>query len=479
MDWKISRDYFYAELCQKFGEEYIYQAGYFEDSCDYDFNIEESLDITCTPLDHIRKNINKTNPAIILSTGSFNPIHDGHVQMMLKAKECIEDKGYTCIGGFIAPDHDNYIMSKLGDEGLPIHKRIKLINKAIEQYNWLRVDPWSGVFHVTSINFTDVIYRLKLYIKKYLGIEIPIFFVCGGDNAQFAKTFVLKGNCVLITRPEYDQKHYNILREIILKNKEATNWENIFTGILDNDNSSTKVRKNFQYPKDEKDLILRTLGDVKIPSLYDNFINVISKRFNSVKEVRLLNQVIEFEQLAENKKIISLDPFIKGNYNIEISRLYDTFGLNKLGYVNRPKCNSFRFEKTKIAKTEEYHLFDDDICTGATMEYVENLLTKDNIKIKGRLTLVNGINSEVLDLRDFIYKGCKNSGLVIKTPTGKITRVPYIYPFVCPYVRASIQDPMKFSLEIWEANIVYYKKINNFDMVKECEFYYNLLRKFL
>lgn len=61
-------------------------------------------------------------------------------------------------------------------------------------------------------------------------------------------------------------------------------------------------------------------------------------------------------------------------------------------------------------------------------------------------------DSEILDCRDF-FIGDENNGLVVKLPDGKNVRAPYVYPYVCPFLRASIGDPMGFSIDVWKMNM--------------------------
>jgi hypothetical protein len=76
---------------------------------------------------------------------------------------------------------------------------------------------------------------------------------------------------------------------------------------------------------------------------------------------------------------------------------------------------------------------------------------------KGMLTLAKAqADEEILDCRDFIIGG-ENNGLVVHI-NGKSYRVPYIYPYCCPYIRASVILPMKFSIEVWKMNRDYYRK---------------------
>jgi nicotinic acid mononucleotide adenylyltransferase len=460
---KIARDIFYSELYEKDGEAEIIEAGFFEDACPYDYNIAETLDLMCTPLAHLKENMWKNNPAIILSTGSFNPVHDGHIEMMLKARGAVEDAGYSCVAGYIAPDHDSYINSKLRVGALPIHKRIRLIQQRIAGYEWLNVDPWAGVFHVTSVNFTDIIHRLDMYIQHHLGVRVPIFFVCGGDNARFALTFKYKGNCVVVSRPQYDER-VDMVRETM---RNAPNSAGVLFAQNDNGSSSTQLRESFVYPPTRERLVLRrdTEGAASIEEL-------ITRRFKHVEATTVEAQRTGVTAMAHRFETISLDPFIQGDYQLGISRLFDYFGIRKLGYTNRPGMDLVERQLADIPGGK-YCLLDDDVDTGGTMAHVIGLLTECGAQVvETQVFTGSSDNTEVLDVRDFIY-GSKEGGLVVNG-----VRVPYIYPFVCPYTRASIEDPYTFSMVMWEANASYHKRRGNVKLADECMFYYKLLERY-
>jgi len=170
--------------------------------------------------------------------------------------------------------------------------------------------------------------------------------------------------------------------------------------------------------------------------------------------------------------IVNLDSHIIGDAYLEISRLYDNFGQKMLGYTNRPGSDEIHVQLANLNEivTSPVILFDDDIATGGTMKFAESQLREIYIETQGRFSLVsnNDQNAEILDARDFIL-GASEGGLVTKIKN-KLVRVPYVYPFVCPKSRASINNPMEFSQYIWLLNYNYYKdsykQIRDFPQLK-------------
>jgi len=473
MHWKIKRDPYYSGLYKALGEKGIIDAGFFYDNAKMDFDIRASLAIKCTPLDNIRKMLGWPKPAIVVTTGSFSPVHDGHIDMLEAGRRAVEAAGYTCVGGFLSPDHDDYISEKLGKQALPIHKRVKLIQEAVQNISWINVDPWAGMFHVTSVNFTDIVHRLKLYVKKYIGKDIPIFYVCGSDNARFAKAFVKNGHAVIVNRPGYDDSTNEALIECEAMRIKlgVMDSSNILTATNTNGNSSTMMRKSFVYPLDKRSLTLRV--DENTPQ---ELIDMLRTEFVDVTLIDVNTQVAEFREEHTESNIISMDPFVDGGYNFKISRLYDTFGLQWLGHTNRPGSRSIKEQANSIPEGD-YYLFDDDIVTGKSMKFAEKILATANVNIISYLSFIRSYDHmEVLDARDFIL-GANEGGLVIRDVDGVEKRVPYIYPFVCPYVRASIQDPMKFSMKIWKLNYEYHLSKGNKQLSKQSLVYFTMLGK--
>lgn len=438
--WKIDRDYFYADLYERWGFDFIEEAGFFYDTDLINRNINDSLDLLCTSLGFEVDPSKKS--CVLLTTGSFCPIHYGHIEMMNNAKNALEEQGWDVLSGYIAPAHDEYIHRKCGRQSISIDKRIQLIQREIADSDWLVIDSWEGVFNKVAVNFTDVIARLQLYIERHIQKTIPVFYVCGSDNARFAKTFTLKGYCVVVNRPGYENQYstyqYLSSERIIFVQGNAPV-------------SSTEIRQvhSFEPKKISLDLITQE------HPLESHLIDLIGSYYAGVKPY-LLNEYINVT--SNNQQTISLDDVICADYSFSVSRLYDLGGTFFKRFIARPGYASFARQLQLIPKGE-YALWDTDSFSGKTLAFITDLLKQYEVVPVITQTLLKQNNNEILDAKDF-FLNAKDAGLVVQLPNGEITRAPYIYPYVNPAVRCSIEKGLRFSIDIWQMNRDYFKTTN-------------------
>lgn len=452
---------YYKELYKKYGIEYCVENGFFFNSNNTEINWRRHVEIPCTPINFLEKlspNLKKRKQCILIQTGAHCPLHHGHVAMMEYSKSFLEGVGYHVMGGYLSPGHDEYIKDKNKDEYMPIHDRLDFANDLLrkdERLNWLAIDPWEGLFAPGAVNYTSVVYRLQQYLAYWLPEEkIEIFYVCGADNARFFRVFKDTDiQMCITTRPNYD---ISSMAPDILD-------AGFYIAEMNNPLSSTQVRKEPEYQKylkcrhTPKQLYLR----MNFTYVETRVLWLMRKYFTNVFP---LDIELQQEQFTDHKNkevdIINLDSRIIGaTVDLEISRLYDNFGQKLLGYTNRPGSDPLLVQYGRINEVVKRPviLFDDDIATGNTMNFVESQLKEFYITVDGRSSFVtsNPEHAEILDARDFIL-GSEDGGLVTKIKD-QIVRVPYIYPFVCPKTRASIHNPMEFSQYVWLLNYNYYK----------------------
>ncbi len=449
---KIKKDPYYSQLYPLLGEKGLEEAGFFYDNNPELGLIEKEKQLLCTPM--YFPNLETTDsrpPAVLLCTGAFCPIHQGHIDMVLWAKAAVERQGYRVLACYLSPGHDEYINQKTGDKAIGINERIALIQKLIEQQEdkTLMIDPWEGLFCRVAVNFTQVIHRLELYLERHLGQKIPVFYVCGADNARFSLSFLLRGYCVIVGRPLYEEawQHYRQLS----RDNERILW-------VEGDNvlCSSQLRRYQNYsPPLAKQLLLRVEEQDEREA---EVIELLQPYFAEMYLSRLSLQRPLFEHFLSQKQLISLDALLPARYNLAISRHFDLFGLRSLGFGLRPGAAALEEQVEKIPIGQNYCLFDDDRHSGATLHFAKNILGQSGRQVIDSLTLNHSESEEweILDCRDFLVGGV-DSGLVLRLGN-RLLRVPYCYPYCCPYIRASIGRPMAFSIAVWQLNKAYFEK---------------------
>ena|SRR5688572_29684713 len=82
-------------------------------------------------------------PVVLLSMGSFNPIHNQHINMFELAKREIEaqDPNKKVVAGYISPLPDSkYMKEKMRDDFISSEVRMEMVKLALEDSGWLDVN---------------------------------------------------------------------------------------------------------------------------------------------------------------------------------------------------------------------------------------------------------------------------------------------------------------------------------------------------
>lgn len=443
-------------------EQILYKAGAIQE---YKTLIdEESLKdyslLTLPILDYKQQYINNKPKqlAVIVSTGSFSPMHKGHVDAMVIAKKYIEDNlGYQVLQGVMSLSHDGYVAFKNdGIAKLNVGVRTEKAYEMTKNEDWITIDRFEGEMVSCPINFSTVLNRVKKYLAFHNEAfnNIKVFYIFGSDNAAFSRSFVENEiyQSICIERANYSfdeiqqelQQHKNIH---FIKNDKET------SGL-----SSTIIRKQITKQADASDK--KQIYFIRTDNVSMNFASKLKKlieRFvNKKVEVRFINSSDYIN--IDMKNTISLDKFIKAEYNLDVSREFQLSGSQKTAKQMVSMTEPLISQILKIKKGS-YWLLDDDSVSGFTLKSVENILNQNGIKILGYNLLIKNALKEneelydVIDARDFCFNSIKN-GLVVKLFSNKLVRVPYIYPFVNLTSRANIKPDyqIEFSMELLSLN---------------------------
>lgn len=418
--------------------------------------------------------------AVVVSTGSYDPLHEGHMESVVRAKEFIEATGKAkVIAGFMSPSHDHYVRQKNPGGVVDfqrIHENTLFVEKA--PYNkpqqWIFHENWEALGINVAVNFTDVVVYIDGMLKAHVGADIDIYYVFGGDNAAFGLAFshnddeLAKGICV--GRPGYDIDPF-VVDNI---NKSST----LFYTEGFNGMSSTQIRAlrgETVVPEvnDDPELpfVLRDdlylsaewmkplLGTDKVMEKCNVFMDTLITEFKkSFSEVRILDvqaQLIEtrkhLEENFKGKNILSCDVYFQGDKTIRASRLFDVAASQTHG-----KTSHFASaDALDGTDKNEYVFVDDDIVSGFFLSEV-----KKNFTITDAVSMADlSVQEDYLDIadsRDFLV-GALNGGLMMDADIP--FRAPYLSPFVDMIARLSMPAPniRNFNIAIWEANAEFYR----------------------
>ena len=224
--------------------------------------------------------------------------------------------------------------------------------------------------------------------------------------------------------------------------------------------------------------------DLRIDTSFLNYINeshlltsdiyeAFRSRFHSINLRYQYKEQKEFNTLKANADypILSLDPLIKGEYNMGISRLYTNSGLDFISYTNRPECEDIFAQLRKLPKGKIVILYDHDIDVDKQkLEFVKKLLNNHKLVQIPAFEIIDK-KFLYLDIRDFIYKA-PLGGLVMMNLSNEIERQPMLYPFIDIKNKFGIQDFLEFSIKLWEINIHYHAEYTkNWSYENDCKTY--------
>ncbi len=393
---KILKDEYYSEVYKKYlNIDTVVKAGFILD----EFNLDEdfyNLDLLTTPVSKILENLEKTdldNPVVLLTTGGFDPIHEGHLYMMEFAKETLEKNGYNVVGGYFSPSHESYVSTKPYSK-TSTYERVNLCQEVVKDSTWLMIDPWESMYVKTYINFTDVIKRLEIYLQKHVNPKIKVAYVFGGDNSEFMYCFENKGIGVCVEREGHSEKFEEMKKLFTGKNNFFISNKSVVSSY-----SSRTIRQKSTYNILEKeyidengDYVIRDEGLIPfsnynvnlevlekarkefLKDLINLFLDAFENKLN-IKTIDMQKQLEIAQNILKDKNTISLDTYYKGVFNIETSRLFDVSDIQKkyIKLIGRIGFNSIEEQIQKIDKGN-YILVDDDSATGKTIREVMSLL---------------------------------------------------------------------------------------------------------
>lgn len=409
--------------------------------------------------------------AIIVSTGSYSPVHAGHLGILEVARSYAESLGYQVVQGVLSASHDAYVSRKYGGQAkMHVGIRSQLILDAVERSSWLSLDRMEGEMLSCAINFSTVLQHIREYLVAHhpaVTADSKVFYVFGSDNAGFSEAFVgsdpYHGVCVARADQSIDSlkadyaQHANI--HFIRHNEDFSHY------------SSTRQRANMleqSMPTAQHApwvYLVRTDG---VPATFASALTAIIARYTEPGvEMRMIDSS---DFTLEAKGTISLDKYIKGEYSLDVSRVFELSGGQQIPYGTTSLSSSLA-DQVKQVPAGEYTLVDDDSITGFTMDSVEAALSAAGVSVIARKTLIEQVIGnerlfDIVDARDFLITA-KQGGLVVRAGNMDV-RAPYLFPFVNLVTRAKIkpEHQHRFSQEVYALNRLHCAEVNISDLEK-------------
>lgn len=519
MHERAMRDVFYRELLLEGADTPVLKrAGLFVDSLARPVQEHPcwNIRVPTTPVGKLITSLKATTPlarlpVVLLSTGSFSPVHPGHLSMMAAARDSLQAQGHLVLGGYLSPSHDEYVSAKQGGRAaLFCEDRISLLEETLAEHPWLGVCPWEARYAPAALNFTDVILRLTEYLTHWLGQPVQVAYVFGSDNAGFLDAFRGQGLAVCVERGELSDEALQFKAQAGSVRGARPNWHWV-RPTADTGLSSTRIREGQVHelpPKLASSYAQLRQGRRDGHRLRQHYLvrndlehgtsiwSVSSRAQEAFKEglerellcalkdthwdLRWLTldaqkEVFQaWEQSANGAPVLSLDAAFTACLQLQLSRRFELSGgqVRSTTMVARPgsgdlaeQAQALRalLENAGGAGSRALTVVDDDLATGQTQRFVRSFLESRGLRV-GEFRYLNEVLlaragfsgadiADVVDARDFLL-GAKDGGLVVQLPDGSLGRAPYMFPFVNLAFRAKLPSRrlMPFSQAMWRVN---------------------------
>ena len=383
-----------------------------------------------TPLHHVLRRLDDLRraessgardlgtPVVLVTTGSFCPIHRGHVEMMELARAAIESQGMAVLGGYISVSHDAYVVAKCGPTTPTAAHRLAMCEAAVADSEWLMVDPWEALCRDRPVNFTDVIRRLEGYLSAHLRLHraVEVVYVFGSDNADFSLTFAGRGRCVCVPRPgeqafqtsQASLRDHPALRgipRILLSERPAPALASTQVRAGDEVGLHPAVQELWRragepcsaetatlhlFIRDEGRWAIAPWLEERAPAAVldarerhlRDLCDLLTQRFAAagqrlvIERRELTQQAPVVDSLRQRARVLSLDPCVEGDLNLAVSRSFElAVDISRDELVARPGAPSIDDQIAALPDDDlPTILLDDDLVSGRTVEQVQALL---------------------------------------------------------------------------------------------------------
>ncbi len=405
------------------------------------------------------------NAVVLLTTGAFSPLHQGHIEMMRSAKHLMESQGKVVLACYFSPSHDHYVSVKNhGTAAMPAHQRVALAQASVETHDDFFVCPWESQVSPCNLNFTDVVMRLQAYLH-YHHVRAKVVYVFGSDNHAFAHAFVHRGTkevsyvCVPRTAASSTAIRNGHVAHLapLLQEKPLHTW----TAPTPHQPEKYWIREDITESMGRYRYIAPLTQSPRAQQHWRDLLTEVLDPYLQAQQLQA--HWFSTPNQLQKAPVLSLDTWTPAEHQLQVSRVFTLAGgqYHALRRAPRPGSPSMAEQIDQLPSGVDWELLDDDKASGHTMAWCAQQLQARGHAVSSRQHTWVAQEPppwDVVDARDFLL-GTEHGGLVCNNPWGPTSiRVPYMAPFVQLTSRAklSTQDTLDISRKLWEANITWW-----------------------
>lgn len=361
--------------------------------------------------------------AVLVMTGAFDPMHEGHAEALRLAKERVEHAGYRVAYTHVVPDSGVYArMKRPMGAGADEERAQSVRDLGFDcDYGSMR----SGL----RPNYTSVLLHVQWKWREK-GCAPVVFNVVGSDNSLFAGVVAAYSTCEFGTVVVESRGKLSGVREDAGRNifvcPQAGRKQAMLSSTLVRNNLVSSSRRPVMFIKDDVDYYhdggeFRRALTSTLARLYESY----------GYEVRVGDYRSQVRELSARAKssygdgvvTLSMDPRIPADACFPTHRLFDAGTLGKIGYIHDG-------ELPAECAGADVVVMDDDVATGGGVQAVSEAVSRAGGRVVGVETVYacEGREYDVLDASDVTT--ISGTGLVVRDAGGAVCRVPYLPPFV-------------------------------------------------
>lgn len=157
--------------------------------------------------------------AIIVGSGSFNPLTRMHIRLFYLAKMYLEKKfGYIILGSLLSPAHAATVRERYRtntSEIIPSPHRLSISQLLVSNSQWLSIDPWE-ITRRRPMDYLSLLEHVQSMVNETFPYhEIKIFYLCKANIIPLLSPIALK------------KEHFSVIS--VCRTLESDSLRNILT----------------------------------------------------------------------------------------------------------------------------------------------------------------------------------------------------------------------------------------------------------